>query len=248
MEYFVAKEFVGRVGFSVAVNLATALTSSAKSISSLLGIINNDKTQTDLIRLLEETDVETTISVLDTMVGEIRIDEKTPNTIIMCLKKVHSILQKIEAELKGIHDKVKWNKSLYLLKSLRSYTFKSNIARINTLLGVLEGRRKLLFDALNIQPHLVKGEINKRLLEESFMPSKGKPFPKKMSNLALEDSRVEITDIKEVPSKDKTKKPRNLLKGRRTSVKSKKRVTVPDDSDDEDELGTTDRMTQSTLW
>jgi hypothetical protein len=171
LEYFVAKEIVGRVGIDFAITCITGLSSSAQSIYGLINYIQSDDTHKELIYILESKDIETTIKILESFVNEMKIDTNTSNTVITCLKGVHNVIIKIENELLLIQEKIKWNKSLYVLKSVRSYDFTTNIARINNLLFILNNRKTLLFEIVAVSYALSKNKENnnRSILEESWI-------------------------------------------------------------------------------
>ena len=158
---------VSTVGIDLGFKIVTGLSTSAKSIYGIINCINNDETQIDLAELLESTDVKETVENLELFVKEISISQDTPETIIKSLKGLNNALSSIENEFKLIHDKIKWNKSLKIFISVRSYKFHDNIHRINNLLKILEQRKKLLFDMLILRPFLKKNNINN--IEQSWI-------------------------------------------------------------------------------
>jgi len=169
MALLIAKGVVEKVGIDLGFKLINSASTSAQNISALMGFIQSESNEGKLIGLLKSTDIEITVKILECIISEINVNNKTPNSVINCLKGLHEILTKIENELHVIKLRIEYNKSLYILKAFRSYNFISNINKIKNYLLVLENRKKLLFETIEISHSLVKGHINQSILEGSLI-------------------------------------------------------------------------------
>ena len=167
----ITHEVVKRVGMDITVKILSGLSSSAHGIYGLLYYIQNES-KTKIGKELEDTDVKTTIKILENFISELDVNENTPETIIFCIKKVHNTLINIENNLKLIYEKIKYNNSLWVLSSMRSYNFNDNIKNIKKELIKLENRRKLLFDTLKLSNTLKKGNDNNKMFFESWVDNK----------------------------------------------------------------------------
>ena len=167
----ITHEVVKRVGMDITVKILSGLSSSAHGIYGLLYYIQNES-KTKIGKELEDTDVKTTIKILENFISELDVNENTPETIIFCIKKVHNTLINIENNLKLIYEKIKYNNSLWVLSSMISYNFNDNIKNIKKELIKLENRRKLLFDTLKLSNTLKKGNDNNKMFFESWVDNK----------------------------------------------------------------------------
>ena len=167
----ITHEVVKRVGMDITVKILSGLSSSAHGIYGLLYYIQNES-KTKIGKELEDTDVKTTIKILENFISELYINENTPETIIFCIKKVHNTLVNIENNLKLIYEKIKYNNSLWVLSSMRSYNFNTNIKNIKKELIKLENKKKLLFDTLKLSNTLKKGNNNNKIFYESWVDNK----------------------------------------------------------------------------
>ena len=61
---------------------------------------------------------------------------------------------------------------MYVFPGMRSYTFEDNILNIKDELEILENRRKLLFETLNLSKTLKKGNSNKKIFYESWVENR----------------------------------------------------------------------------
>jgi hypothetical protein len=186
MALLIAKGVVEKVGIDLGLKLISGASTSAKNISALMGFIQSESNEDKLVMLLKNTDVELTVKILECIISEINVNKKTPNSVINCLKGLHDILNKIENELHIIKLRIEYNKSLYVFKSLRSYNFSSNINKIKNCLSILDNRKKLLFETIEISHSLVKGHINQSILEGSLIFNKQNK--ERFNKLALDKS------------------------------------------------------------
>lgn len=169
MAFYIAKAVVERVGIDLGLQMVSGVVTCARNISGIIGFIKVDDDKSELIHLLKRTDIEVTVVILECIVTELDVDENTPNSVINGLKSLHEVLSWIENELTIIKERVEYNRSLYFLKHWRSYGFTSNIKHIEDFMGILENRKKLLFETIEISNSLKKGHINKSILEGTWI-------------------------------------------------------------------------------
>ena len=173
MALYIAQAVAERVGIDLGLQVVTGVVTCARNISSLMGFIKTDDDKSELITLLKNTDIELTVVILECIVEELDVDKRTPNSVINCLKSLHEILSRIEGELETIKTRVEYNRSLWYLKSFRSYGFANNITQIESLLTILKNRKELLFETIEIMHALKKGHINKSILEGTWIIPSG---------------------------------------------------------------------------
>lgn len=143
------------VGTTVGINFAfkciNLLSSTASGIYSVSqSVRTNGDPNSDIAKVLKETDIEFKVQVLEEFIKQIDLNKVNNDSLILCISGLNKCLQDIEKELKQIHDRLIYNKSLWLLSSIRSYSFRNNIIRINSHAKVLEERQNMLFKLISL--------------------------------------------------------------------------------------------------
>lgn len=172
--HLLGQAVIQKVGLDIGMKVIGGVASSAKQISSLLGFIKSENDQSDLTHFLRKTDIEVTIKILECIVSELRVGNETPVSVINSLKSLHESLVCIENELQDIKRRLQYNRSLYVFKSLRSYGFKSKMKNLTDNLDILDNRKKLLFETIEISASLERGHINNSILNGSWISPSGK--------------------------------------------------------------------------
>jgi hypothetical protein len=146
MEYIFAN-IVPSLTCNFAFSLINGITAAARSVSTLAGKMK--KCESNEVRnVINDTDLEISIKVIQCLINEIRIDENTPITIRTCLKELFNIIKEINAELERIDYRVEYNKTLYFGKTFRGYRFENCAKRLRSHVVKLNNRKKLLLDIL----------------------------------------------------------------------------------------------------
>lgn len=142
---------IGTIGVVTVGTIVSSITTISSSIYSLVSNIkvsrylHND----DIIKIITSTDVEATIELLQAVMLEIPEEHMNSPSILISLKNVHNVIEEIENELKDLHSKLEYNKSLYILSNWRSHNFKDNLDKIELLVSILDRRKDNLFKILN---------------------------------------------------------------------------------------------------
>ena len=140
-----------------------AITPIINSISSLstniFGLVSHIRVTKNIhydetIKVLNKTDIEATIMLLQSIILD--ISEKEHNKfIIIALQHVKDCIASIETELNEIKERIAYNSSLYLMSSMRSYDLLPNLNAIELKSSVLDKRCDYLFKAISIRGHPV---------------------------------------------------------------------------------------------
>ena len=135
------------------INSITTLSSSIFGLVSHIRVTKNihyDET----INVLNRTDIEATIMLLQTIISD--ISEKEHNKfVIIALQHVKDCIASIETELKVIKERIAYNSTLYLMSGLRSYDLLPNLNAIELKSAVLDKRCDYLFKAISLRGHPV---------------------------------------------------------------------------------------------
>jgi hypothetical protein len=194
------------IGIDLGFRIVSGVSSSARNISDLMGFIKKKDKKSDLMSMLENSDVEHNVRVLECVVLELNVTQNTPVSIINCLKSLYRILIKIEDELKVAKERIEYNSSLNYFTRIRSYGFSNTIKRMNKNLEILRIRRTLLYDTLKIKNALSKGNVNNKSLLAGTLLSPGKSqMNKNKQYLSLENNK-EIHEENNGESNDENKR------------------------------------------
>ena len=136
---------------SLVSNLINSITTISKNVYNLLDLSKNTHTS-ELILLLERTDIKTTIMLLQSVLTELLENQnKIMNkSIVMAIDNVKEIIQLIETELTDIHKKIEYNSTLYIMSSMRSYDCNINLTNMETKISILDKRRDNLFRVIDV--------------------------------------------------------------------------------------------------
>ena len=188
----------------VSVISLTAITSVLNSISTLsvniYSLMNNIKLNktlynTEIANILSKTDIETTIQLLEVIISEIPEYYLKSTSVLLALKNLRNIIADIEEDLTSIHNKLCYNKSLYIMSNWRSYDFKDDIISLQNKIDILEKRRENLFKTLEVFKFIPYEDYRKpdiaslsasKILELEYKPKQLKS--------------IEITEIQDIDS------------------------------------------------
>ena len=130
--------------------MITSITTISTNIITLVGFISNYPTniKPDIVKILIKLDIEKKILLLHSIIEEIPKFYEVSESIIIALKNVEEIVEKIEKELQNIQEKLIYNSNLFM--RFRSYDFTDNIESIETYAHILENRKEDLFRTLTV--------------------------------------------------------------------------------------------------
>jgi len=138
------------------------VSSSAQGIYSLMSNISSYTCFPDIVFALRKLDIEASVRVLEILIKELDIKHKT-DTLEQSLNLLKECLTNIENELCDIHQKLAYNRSLWIFSSLRTYKFTNSIGNLEILKNQLDNRKKIFFDILNNNNNFVMCKKNNTL-------------------------------------------------------------------------------------
>ena len=165
------KDFSNIIGLSsttsIVSSLINSITTISKNVYNLIDLSKNTHTS-ELIVLLERTDIKATIMLLQSVLSELLVEDNNiidksisfeklniinknyinkpiNKSIIIAIDNVKEIIQIIETELTDIHKKIEYNMSLYIMPTFRSYDCNINLTNMETKISILDKRRDNLF-------------------------------------------------------------------------------------------------------
>lgn len=160
---------IGAIGAHLTLGLISSITSAANGVFTLSSNIVKSTTTgaNEVKQIIQETDLEFKIRKTEMFVSELKIDENSPYTIKFCIYAVKGAMDDIIEELEQIHYRMKYNDNIWFGKSVRSYKFHNNKARLEAKLKNLEDRCKCLTDLLNSQDMLIRNPLLESNMAES---------------------------------------------------------------------------------
>lgn len=143
---------IGTLGITAATTVINSIGTLSSNVFALMSYIKVSPhiVQSDIIKVLNKSDIETTIRLLQSIISEIPHYYNNSTSVVIALKNVQEIIASIEEELKDIHDKIVYNSTLYVMSNIRSYDFKSNLDSIEIKVSILDRRRDNLFKTLEV--------------------------------------------------------------------------------------------------
>jgi hypothetical protein len=158
---------LGTLSFDVGLRIVSGVSSSAKNIAGLMGFIKEKGYNSEMVKTLENTDIEATINVINLFITELDdINETTPSSLMQCIKNIYQTVNDVENELNKINERLEYNKTVKYFSYVRTFGFKNSMKRIQKFKTVLEERWNLLRQTLELKQHLKKDHINRQSLFE----------------------------------------------------------------------------------
>lgn len=148
---------IAGIGANLTFGVLSSFAATTRGVVDMIGTIKQS-CGPDIKKAIDELDLETTLKIIHCLVSEIQIDDRTPETIHVCLKSLMDVVRLIYDELGRINYRLQYNNSLWVGKTFRSYRFINCESRLRTYMIVLENRKKLLIDIINMQDRMVRNQ------------------------------------------------------------------------------------------
>lgn len=153
---------ISKIGLDFTITCLSGISMiSEKLYSNITNIISNKNENEKMVNFINESDLLSIVAIIQNFISEISIDDNTSQTIKTCIEEIFDILKKIEREFDDIQNKLDYNSSLCVLKSIRSCKFDNAISRLTILKHILDNRTNLLLKIIPIKNNLQKCENNK---------------------------------------------------------------------------------------
>jgi len=165
---------IGAIGAHLTLGLISSITSAANGVFTLSSNIVKSTTTgaNEVKQIIQETDLEFKIRKTEMFVSELKINENSPYTIQFCIHAVKGAMDDIIEELEQVHYRMKYNDNIWFGKSVRSYKFHNNKARLEAKLKNLEDRCKCLTDLLKSQDMLMRNPLLESNMSDSVAITK----------------------------------------------------------------------------
>lgn len=145
---------IDTIAVGIITKIIPQLLLSASVINTILTKINgqifNDYGATSAINAIRTLDLNNNIKILTLLITDIT-PTNTSVAISNMLSSILECIQLIESQLTIIHDRISYNKTLWLFRSVRAFGFTNRIIEITALSEILNKRQQLLFNLLSIQ-------------------------------------------------------------------------------------------------
>ena len=157
----VAGKIITTMGINAVCVSRTTIASTAINIYDIIGGISRSKTpgRANVVDLITRIDLEETVKIVDSMVKEIAREKINLKTLILCLDALTDILKKIECELQNIDTMLRYNGSLWILTSFRSYDCSTNMTKLEEHKNILDARLKRFIELSQIKCEFIPLKI-----------------------------------------------------------------------------------------
>lgn len=146
--------------------LINTIKRSSFNINYLLNYFNSSKDVNIQIEL-QRMDVMYKLKLNDTLLNEIKINDK--ESIQFVIKELKIVINMIQKELNAMFEKVKFNNSLFILSSYRSYSFKKHLENLKIFTKLLDTRYNDLIKITSIKDEIVIQTDSETYYELSIM-------------------------------------------------------------------------------
>ena len=148
---------IGIIGANFTFGLLSGLTTTLTSAYSLTSIIANTTANgiDDIKKTIIDNDIENKLKIIQHLLQEIKINQKTPNTMIECINSIKDVIKELVDELQKINYRMNYNNRVWL-PSMRAYSFKNSNTRLLQHIKKLDSRYIMLLEILRIENMMYK--------------------------------------------------------------------------------------------
>jgi hypothetical protein len=210
MATYIAGKIISEIGISALIGTASTVTSTTSSVYGLLYKIArySGPGRTQIINSIFELDIENSIRIIDSLLREIPKDKIKSLPVIQSIDSLNEIIKTISGELKVIYERLNYNESLWIAGYWRSYDCSKNIKRLKVYNEILEKRRKILFDVLQIKHEITDKIEQPQLL---FNANIGNDVIKYLNSIQKNPLNSNIIETKNIYLDDTEKKIENNI-------------------------------------
>jgi len=152
----------GIIGVDAILKSFTNLSSSMSNVKSLVSNIKKYKNNKEICELISNLDIHNQLDNLNLLLVDIKDTNKITHStsINHSIQGLYEIMINIETELNLIYEEIQYNKNLWFLKSLRSYSFNKRIKKLVLYCNVLQQRKSDLLETIKINQYLTPENID----------------------------------------------------------------------------------------
>jgi hypothetical protein len=166
MATILAGKIISEVGITTLIGTASAITNTSSTICSYLYSIMrySGPKKSQIITIIFELDIENTIRIVESLLKEIPKEKMDSLPVLQSVDSLHDIIKIISDELKVIYERLNYNEKLLFGSYFRSYDCSKNLKRLKTYNEILDKRRKILFEILQIRGELQNNKSTTNLI------------------------------------------------------------------------------------
>ena len=149
---------IGAIGANFTLGLISGVTSAANGVYTLSSTILHSTSSgaEEIKQIIRETDLEVKIKTTQLLLCELKISDKSPNTVKYCVHAIHDAIREIADELDQVYYRMQYNSNLWVGSTVRAFKFHNNKSRLHAKLKNLESRTQTLTSIMNLQPLMYK--------------------------------------------------------------------------------------------
>lgn len=141
---------IGISGAGILLQLISNMNNSITNVKTLMTNIksytNNKYDKNILIKL----DLDYKIEIIESLISNIDLETKHIDTLDIAINNIIQCIDKIKEQLISLSEKLSYNKSVWLMKSFRSYKIDKYLIELENLDSILDRRVKLLKDIIEL--------------------------------------------------------------------------------------------------
>jgi hypothetical protein len=151
---------IGTVGAHLTLGLLSSVTSAVNGVFTFCTTISKSASSgaEEVKHIIKETDLEVRVKHAQSLLCELKLDEKSPYTLQQCVQSIYDSIKEISDELDKIHYRMQYNDNLWFGSPVRAYKFHNCRARLDARLKNLDARCKTLVEIIPIQGYLIQNK------------------------------------------------------------------------------------------
>lgn len=160
---------VTNIGASALIAAISAIISTSQNIYAILNKISlsNSQRKDYVYNHIKKLDLNDTIKIMNSMLEEFSKEKKYSKTILLCLESITNIISEIEFELVKLEGMISYNDTLLVFKKVRSYDCSNILQNLTDCKRILDNRRKLLSECLQLDYDVKEENILKEEVQGS---------------------------------------------------------------------------------
>jgi hypothetical protein len=154
MEYVAGMAIVKTIGIDGTLMCINTLTSTTSNIYSLIRKFHASEETPNITLYIKETDLEQKLQLLECIIKSIDINRHHTDALSISINNLKHCISDMDAVLKETDKRLEYNKTVWVLKSIRNYGFTDMYEKLKLHSRTLDERKKALLEVLSINVYL----------------------------------------------------------------------------------------------
>ncbi len=147
-------EYLGTIGLLSVTGIISNIMTGSDKISKLMALYSLGSEETDEVnKVISELDIQNKIQGLKIFLEEVKINDKSPQSLIHSLDQILQSINEIQNELSDIEYRRKYNLNKWFY--IPPYKFTNSLNRLRNHMNKLANRERLLYTSISIRSFLM---------------------------------------------------------------------------------------------